>query len=391
MEDCFSSVKQLYSKAKKKCEDAAEWVLTRGFHYRGSMIDVKVILRILLSFFFNAIYPLFDVGTDIIVAVGLYFAETIVQQFKESLEDKNLGKELKAVLEIHNNHYTSTAVILVLVNPIIAIFLSTIRRVIEEWKQSKSFWSIRTLITELPVITGFCKLPTITTHFVKLRQFEIRLEKEDDKQSENARRLRELLRKGNNKILNWQVDCTITEFFYEAAPSMIIMVGYYLSIGLLPYDFAKSLLTSTLTSFMTSGKTFLAQKSELPPVLSHRIMVSLPVGFMTISKILSVAVLINFVSLTTGVPYTVVFITCYIGHCTILAIARSGKGGYLDGLVAFSFLPSLHSKKGFKKTNLMSFTAHFLLHVLLAIMITSGATTLQCNANSVCFSNAFTI
>ena len=314
----FKKVKDFGTSVYKSLKNVGNWCLNQGFHVYGSFIDVKVIFRILLSFGYTVVYPSMDLITDILVVMVLFMMETLARRYSLSSVESVEGKVFAEPLKKFSNHYLSLAAILILTNTILSVFVSTIRKVSEEWKKSRSLWSLRKLITELPVITGFCHLPSLTKSIIWIRQLELKLEKEEDKQSENARKLRGLLRKSNSKILRWKVECTITEFFFEAAPSMILLLLVYLSFGGLPKAILYSLLTSCLTSFLTSGKIFLAQKNTLPPILSHQILVALPVGFITTAKLLSVGLLIELIALLLDVNAQLIFIVCYIVHCVLL-------------------------------------------------------------------------
>ena len=314
----FQKVKGFGSSVFKNLKDAANWCLHRGFNLYGSFIDVKVMLRILLSFVYTIIYPSMDLITDILVVMVLFMVETLARRYSLSSVEHVDQTSFAVPVKMFSNHYLSLAAILILTNTILSVFISTIRKVSEEWKKSRSLWSLRKLVTELPVITGFCHLPFLTKSLIGIRQLELKLEKEEDSKSENARKLRGKLRKANGKVLQWKVDCTITEFFFEAAPTMILLVLGCLSFGALPTTLLYSILTSCLTSCLTSGKIFLAQKNTLPPILTHQVLVALPVGFITITKLLSFGLFIQIVGLLLDVNPNKIFIVCYLLHCVIL-------------------------------------------------------------------------
>ena len=304
----------------KTLKSSVNWFFKLGFHLKGNVIDVKVISRILFGIVYSVVYPLMDLITDILVATLLYVVENFAAKYSSAVATSNkaIDQAFEIPLKMLSNHYLSLAAILVLVNPIISTFVSNIGKVMEEWRQSKNLWGFRKLVTELPVITGICHIPFMIKTLVSLRQLELKLEKEKDKQSDLARLLRKNMKKSNLKVLRWKVDCTITEFFYESAPSLIFLTLFFATFGALPMAIVYSLLTSYLTSFVTSGKLYLAHDNSIPPILSHTILVALPVGFITLVKLLSSAVIIQVIALLLNINAQLIFIICYFFHCTIL-------------------------------------------------------------------------
>ena len=289
-----------------------------GINLKGKYrLDICSICRIFSNIATTVVLPLMDVITDINVAWQVQWIENVLMELnRHHLLDPEKEKDQKKDLKQLSNNLTSTIIIMLLLIPFLSSLSLHVIKSWKEWKVMKNPWAPLTVILELPVLTGIAQMKRNILENLRLRYLEFELESKTD--LDEIQNIKSVLQKKSLRIIDWQIRCTVVEFYFESAPMTCFLLCCYIKWGGLSQSVLLAFVTSTLTSCMTVSKIYLSYKQRTRPLMSHKFFALIPCGILSVAKLFSFALLIVLLGNIAKVKFQYIFMGIYAFHCLVM-------------------------------------------------------------------------
>ncbi len=291
----------------------------KGFLWIGITIQGKYRLdlcstfRILSNIVSTIILPLLDVISDIQVAGYFQWGENVAMELKRlNLLDTNEIQDLKQI----SNHLTSTIFNMVVIIPFLASSFLHVINCWKKWMVQKNPLAPLSVLLELPVVTGLAHFWRNIKTNLKIRYLELELKSQSDEKE--VKKIKSILQRESLKILDWQIRCTMVEFYFESAPTICFLSCCIFKWGALPPGLTFAFVTSIVSCCTTASNIYLSYKSRTRPMLSHKFFSVIPCGVLAIAKLFSLAIIICLVANICHVQFQYIFLALYIGHFLIM-------------------------------------------------------------------------